>query len=94
MSGVNPKGCQVYSFKSPLSRTSITIILALHEMPTECGTSAFSTELLRGNAGSRVHPEFLAKQRIPATWYEAHLEERFGTFASFERYSPVTNHRY
>ena len=36
MSGVNPQGCEVYSFKSPSSRgPGSRLSLALHEMPAE-----------------------------------------------------------
>lgn len=67
MSGVNPAGCQVYSFKSPsaeelehdfLWRTS-------KRLPERGRIGIFNRSYYEEVLAVRVNPEFLAKQRLP-----------------------------
>src|SRR5438067_13680626 len=52
MSDINPQGCQVYSFKSPLERRSgLRLSLALHEMSAKQGSHwNLQSQLLRRSA--------------------------------------------
>lgn len=93
MSGVNPQGCQVKSFKSPSSEE------LAHDFMWRC----FKALPERGNIGIfnrsyyeevlvvRVHPGFLLKQNIPGLDHvdqvnQAFWETRFHDISSFERY--------
>jgi PPK2 family polyphosphate:nucleotide phosphotransferase len=69
MSGINPTGCQVFSFKQPsreeldhdfLWRTAI-------RLPERGRIGVFNRSYYEEVLVVRVHPEFLASQRLPAT---------------------------
>jgi PPK2 family polyphosphate:nucleotide phosphotransferase len=89
MSGINPQGCQVYSFKSPsaeeldhdfLWRTSRCL-------PERGRIGIFNRSYYEEVLAVRVHPQFLAKQKLPAGLVTDHIwEERFEDIAAFERY--------
>ena len=58
MSGVNPQGCQVYSFKAPSSRgAGPRLPVALHEVPARARPHRhLQPQLLRGDAGGARAP--------------------------------------
>jgi PPK2 family polyphosphate:nucleotide phosphotransferase len=89
MSGVNPQGCEVYSFKQPSSmeldhdfmwRTSIAL-------PQRGRIGIFNRSYYEELLVVRVHPEVLAKQKIPAPLVTKNIwRERFEDISAFERY--------
>jgi PPK2 family polyphosphate:nucleotide phosphotransferase len=89
MSGINPQGCQVYSFKAPsteeldhdfLWRTS-------KSLPERGRIGIFNRSYYEEVLVVRVHPEILEKQKLPrrlvtkGIWKERHEDIR-----CFERY--------
>jgi len=89
MSGVNPQGCQVYSFKSPSSeeldhdyfwRTTKCI-------PERGRIGIFNRSYYEEVLVVRVHPELLKAQRIPPSLITKDIwKERFEDIRAFERY--------
>jgi PPK2 family polyphosphate:nucleotide phosphotransferase len=89
MSGVNPQGCQVYSFKSPspeeldhdfLWRTS-------KSLPERGRIGIFNRSYYEETLVVRVHPEYLQKQKLPPDVLSKDVwKERFEDIVSFERY--------
>src|SRR3954454_19039860 len=87
--GVNPQGCQVYSFKAPsaqeldhdfLWRTTVSL-------PERGRIGIFNRSYYEEVLVVRVHPEMLVKQKIPQTLVTDRIwEERFEDIAAFERY--------
>ncbi len=90
MSGINPQGCQVYSFKAPspeeldhdfLWRTSRCL-------PERGRIGIFNRSYYEEVLAVRVHPEFLEKQRLPPRLVTNQIwKERFEDISSFERYA-------
>ncbi len=90
MSGINPQGCQVYSFKAPspeeldhdfLWRTSRCL-------PERGRIGIFNRSYYEEVLAVRVHPEFLEKQRLPPRLLTDRIwKERFEDISSFERYA-------
>ncbi|MGB3274016.1 MAG: polyphosphate kinase 2 family protein, partial [Xanthobacteraceae bacterium] len=89
MSGVNPQGCQVYSFKAPspqeldhdfMWRTSQCL-------PERGRIGIFNRSYYEECLVVRVHPEILAKQRLPRRLVTKNIwRERFEDIVAFERY--------
>src|SRR5215472_542231 len=67
MSGVNPQGCQVYSFKSPTSDDLDHDYLwrCMKCLPNRGHIGIFNRSYYEEVLAVRVHPEFLAKQKLP-----------------------------
>jgi PPK2 family polyphosphate:nucleotide phosphotransferase len=89
MSGVNPQGCQVYSFKIPSSeeldhdfmwRTST-------RLPERGRIGIFNRSYYEEALVVRVHPEVLKGERIPPSLITKDIwKERFEDIKAFERY--------
>ena len=89
MSGVNPQGCQVYSFKAPSAedldhdfmwRTSKCL-------PERGRIGIFNRSYYEETLVVRVHPEFLQKQKLPAAVTTKDIwRDRFEDINAFERY--------
>jgi PPK2 family polyphosphate:nucleotide phosphotransferase len=89
MSGVNPQGCQVYSFKSPSAEDLDHDYLwrCMKCLPNRGHIGIFNRSYYEEALVVRVHPEFLAKQKIPPSLITKRIwEERFQDMRSFERY--------
>src|SRR6185295_15317698 len=89
MSGVNPQGCQVSSFKSPSSLDLDHDYLwrCVKELPERGRIGIFNRSYYEETLVVRVHPEFLAGQKLPASCVSKRIwEERFQDIRSFERY--------
>ena len=89
MSGVNPQGCQVYSFKSPSSEDLDHDYLwrCMKCLPNRGHIGIFNRSYYEEVLVVRVHPEFMAKQRLPAKLVGKNIwEERFEDICNFERY--------
>jgi len=89
MSGINPQGCQVYSFKAPsaveldhdyLWRTHVCV-------PERGRIGIFNRSYYEEVLVVRVHPEILAAQRLPKELDGKRLfEHRYEDISAFERY--------
>ena len=89
MSGVNPQGCQVYSFKAPSSeeldhdymwRTSC-------RLPGRGIIGIFNRSYYEEVLVVRVHPEIFDNERIPPELISKDIwKERFQDIQDFERY--------
>jgi len=89
MSGVNPQGCQVFSFKSPSTEDLDHDYLwrCMKCLPNRGHIGIFNRSYYEETLVVRVHPEFLAKQKIPPSLITKGIwEERFQDIRSFERY--------
>jgi PPK2 family polyphosphate:nucleotide phosphotransferase len=89
MTGINPQGCQVYSFKSPserelqhdfLWRTTLCL-------PERGHIGIFNRSYYEEVLVVRVHPKILEGQKLPPSLVSKNIwEERFEDIRSFERH--------
>jgi len=89
MSGVNPQGCQVYSFKTPSTEELDHDYLwrNMKCLPERGRIGIFNRSYYEEVLVVRVHPEILANERMPAQLITKNIwEERFQDICSFERY--------
>jgi len=89
MSGVNPQGCQVSSFKSPTSEDLDHDYLwrCQKALPERGRIGIFNRSYYEETLVVRVHPEFLAGQKLPEHCVTKDIwEERFQDIRGFERY--------
>jgi PPK2 family polyphosphate:nucleotide phosphotransferase len=89
MSGVNPQGCQVFSFKAPTSEELDHDYLwrCMKRLPERGRIGIFNRSYYEETLVVRVHPEYLAAQKIPAQLVTKRIwDERFEDIRSFERY--------
>ena len=89
MSGVNPQGCQVYSFKTPSAEELDHDYLwrARRCLPERGKIGLFNRSYYEEVLVVRVHPQLLKNQRIPPPLVTKKIwQERFQDIRSFERY--------
>jgi len=89
MSGVNPQGCQVFSFKAPSAEDLDHDFLwrCMRYVPERGRIGIFNRSYYEETLVVRVHPEFLAKQNLPPALVTKRIwKERFQDIGSFERY--------
>ena len=89
MSGVNPQGCQVSSFKGPTSEDLDHDYLwrCVKQLPERGRIGIFNRSYYEETLVVRVHPEFLAGQKLPKECVTKDIwEERFQDIRAFERY--------
>jgi PPK2 family polyphosphate:nucleotide phosphotransferase len=89
MSGVNPQGCQVFSFKSPSAEDLKHDFLwrCLKCLPERGRIGIFNRSYYEETLVVRVHSEFLAKQKIPPQLITKNVwEDRFEDIRNLERY--------
>ena len=89
MSGVNPQGCQVYSFKAPSSEDLDHDFLwrTSRCLPERGRIGIFNRSYYEEVLVARVRPEILAAQRLPHSLVTKSVwQERFADIAAFERY--------
>jgi len=89
MSGVNPQGCQVSSFKGPSSMDLDHDYMwrCVKELPERGRIGIFNRSYYEETLAVRVHPEFLAGQKLPERCVTKRIwEERFQDIRAFERY--------
>lgn len=89
MSGINPQGCEVYSFKSPSSEDLDHDYLwrCMKDLPNRGHFGIFNRSYYEEVLVVRVHPEFLAKQKMPPKLVSKRIwEERFEDIRNFEQY--------
>jgi PPK2 family polyphosphate:nucleotide phosphotransferase len=89
MSGINPQGCQVFSFKSPTSEDLNHDYLwrCIKCLPERGRIGIFNRSYYEETLVVRVHREFLEKQKLPPELISKDIwKERFQDIRSFERY--------
>ncbi|MDB6175630.1 MAG: Polyphosphate kinase 2 [Chthoniobacteraceae bacterium] len=89
MSGVNPQGCHVSSFKAPTSEDLDHDYLwrCVKQLPERGRIGIFNRSYYEETLVVRVHPEFLAGQKLPSKLVTKDLwDERFQDIRAFERY--------
>ncbi len=89
MSGLNPQGCQVYPFKTPSSEDLDHDYLwrCMKCLPNRGNIGIFNRSYYEETLVVRVHPEFLARQKLPPKLVTKDIwKDRFKDIRSFERY--------
>ena len=89
MSGINPQGCQVFSFKAPSNEELNHDYMwrCAKVLPERGRIGIFNRSYYEEALVVRVHPELLAKQRLPAAVVSKRIwTERFDDINSFERH--------
>ena len=89
MSGVNPQGCQVFSFKAPTSEDLDHDYLwrCIKCLPERGRIGIFNRSYYEEALVVRVHREFLEKQKLPPDLITKDIwKERFQDIRSIERY--------
>src|SRR4029077_10658769 len=89
MSGVNPQGCQVVSFKQPTSEELDHDFMwrCVRHLPERGRIGIFNRSYYEEVLVVRVHPEILKKQKLPAPVLGKHVwDERLTDIAHFEDY--------
>ncbi len=89
MSGINPQGCQVFSFKAPsLEELSHDFLWRTSRcVPGRGLIGIFNRSYYEEVLVVRVHPELLERQKLPPPCVTRHLwRERFEDINAFERY--------
>jgi PPK2 family polyphosphate:nucleotide phosphotransferase len=89
MSGLNPQGCQVYSFKAPSSEELDHDFLwrTNRSLPARGNIGVFNRSYYEEVLVVRVHPEILNAQRLPEEKVTKHVwDERYQDIRALERY--------
>ena len=89
MSGVNPQGCQVFSFKGPSAEELDHDYLWRCQkcLPERGRIGIFNRSYYEEVLAVRVHPEFLAGQQLPPKAKKKNVwEKRFEEINNFESY--------
>ena len=89
MSGINPQGCQVFSFKAPTvggARPRLPVALRLGPARARPHRH-LQPQLLRGGAGGEGAPAYPDGQKLPPQLVGKHIwEQRYQDIRDFERY--------
>ncbi|MCC6740536.1 MAG: polyphosphate kinase 2 family protein [Planctomycetia bacterium] len=89
MSGVNPAGCQVFSFKAPSSEEIDHDFLwrCVKCLPERGRIGIFNRSYYEEVLVVRVHPEFLQRQQLPDRLVTKRIwDERLEDIAAFEKH--------
>ena len=89
LSGVNPQGCDVHSFKTPTSEDLDHDYLwrSMKVLPNRGRIGIFNRSYYEEVLVVRVHPAFLEKQKLPPELVTRHIwQERFEDIRNFEQY--------
>lgn len=89
MSGINPQGCQVYSFKTPSSEELDHDFLwrTSKVLPERGRIGIFNRSYYEEVLITRVHPEVLASQKVPAQLVTENVwQERYEDITALERH--------
>ena len=89
MSGINPQGCQVFSFKQPSSEDLDHDFLWRYVkcLPERGRIGIFNRSYYEEVLVVRVHPEILAKEKLPQSSIDKRIwDERLADIANFEDY--------
>lgn len=89
LSGVNPQGCQVASFKAPSSEELDHDYLwrCQRHLPERGRIGIFNRSYYEEVLVVRVHPELLGRQKLPESKIDSKIwKRRFRDIRAFERY--------
>jgi PPK2 family polyphosphate:nucleotide phosphotransferase len=89
MSGVNPQGCQVYSFKVPSEQELQHDFLwrTTRDLPERGHIGIFNRSYYEEVLVVRVHPELMKNEKLPEALMRKEIwEERFEDIRCFERH--------
>ena len=89
MSGINPQGCQVYSFKTPSAEELDHDFLwrTNRALPEQGRIGIFNRSYYEEVLIVRVHPELLHRQKLPRQLVTKRIwDERYEDIRAFERY--------
>jgi len=89
MSGVNPQGCQVFSFKGPSAEELDHDYLwrCVKCLPERGRIGIFNRSYYEETTAVRVHPEFLRGQKLPKKLVTDKIwDQRFKDIRNFEHY--------
>lgn len=89
MSGVNPQGCQVHSFKAPSAEDLDHDYLwrCITRLPNRGTIGIFNRSYYEETLIVRVHQEYLASQKLPPELVTRKIwKERFQDICNFEHY--------
>jgi PPK2 family polyphosphate:nucleotide phosphotransferase len=88
MSGINPQGCQVFSFKTPSTEELDHDYLwrSMKALPERGRIGIFNRSYYEEVLVVRVHPEFLNGQKLPPFNHELVWERRYNQINAFEKY--------
>ncbi|MGY8679457.1 polyphosphate kinase 2 family protein [Bradyrhizobium sp. UFLA05-153] len=87
--GINPQGCEVHAFKAPTSHELDHDFLWRHvvALPARGLIGIFNRSHYEECLVTRVHPEILAKEKLPPGLVTKNIwRERFEDISAFERY--------
>lgn len=87
--GINPQGCEVHAFKAPSSKELDHDFLWRHviALPERGHIGIFNRSHYEECLVTRVHPEILAKEKLPSRVVTKNIwKERFEDISAFERY--------
>jgi len=89
MSGINPQGCEVYSFKVPTSEDLDHDYLwrCTKRLPERGRIGIFNRSYYEETLVVRIHQEYLAGQKVPQKLIGKNIwNNRFQDISNFERY--------
>jgi PPK2 family polyphosphate:nucleotide phosphotransferase len=89
MSGVNPQGCEVFSFKAPSAEELDHDYLwrCIKCLPERGRIGIFNRSYYEETTAVRVHPEFLQGQKLPKKLVTNKIwDQRFKDISNFEHY--------
>jgi PPK2 family polyphosphate:nucleotide phosphotransferase len=88
MSGINPAGCQVYSFKAPSAEELDHDFLwrTAKSLPERGRIGIFNRSYYEEVLVLRVHPEWLGNQKLPALDPNTIWEERYESIRDHEKH--------
>lgn len=89
MSGLNPQGCQVFSFKAPSAEELDHDYLwrSFRALPERGRIGIFNRSYYEEVLVARVHPEILEKQQLPEESKDEKIwQRRFAEINNFEKY--------
>ncbi|MDD1530702.1 hypothetical protein C7U92_25755 [Bradyrhizobium sp. WBOS7] len=87
--GINPQGCEVHAFKAPSSKELDHDFLWRHviALPERGRIGIFNRSHYEECLVTRVHPELLAKEKLPQKLLTKNIwKERFEDISAWERY--------
>jgi PPK2 family polyphosphate:nucleotide phosphotransferase len=89
MSGINPQGCQVFSFKAPSTEEldHDNLCSCIKRLPERGMIGIFNRSYYEEVLVARVHPHILAHQKMPPRLVGKNIwDERLEDIAAYERY--------
>jgi PPK2 family polyphosphate:nucleotide phosphotransferase len=89
MSGINPQGCEVFSFKAPSDEELDHDYLwrSMKSLPQRGRIGIFNRSYYEETLVVRIHDELLARQKLPSDLVTKDIwKERYKDICNFERY--------